>query len=138
MAKQQRTIGVLVIQLALAVYFVMTGLCLFGVGQSISSEEVQALTGFFGSAAKVLDIIIGIVLIACGVMFFIKALGVDLGKVDDIVKYVTLVLWIIVSVIALIFYLKDFKNGNDWVHWFLSLGKNALIIGGILTVKNGK
>jgi hypothetical protein len=32
MAKQQRTIGVFVIQLALAVYFIVTSLCLFGLG----------------------------------------------------------------------------------------------------------
>jgi len=122
--------------LALAVYFVVTGLCLFGIGHSISGGEIEALTSFFGSAAKVLDIIIGILLVACGVMFLLKAFGIDLGKVDDIVKYVTLILWIVVTVVALIYYFKDFRAG-EWLHWFLSLAKNALIIGGILTIKNG-
>lgn len=137
MAKQQRTLGVFIIQLALAIYFVVTGLCLFGIGGSISSDEINALTELFGKAAKVLDIIIGILLIACGVMFLIKAFGVDLGKLDDIVKYVTLILWIVITVIALIENLKDFNAGNNWLHWFLVLAKNALIIGGVLTIKNG-
>jgi uncharacterized membrane protein YphA (DoxX/SURF4 family) len=138
MAKQQRTLGVFIIQLALAIYFVVTGLCLFGIGGSISSDEINALTELFGKAAKVLDIIIGILLIACGVMFLIKAFGVDLGKLDDIVKYVTLILWIVITVIALIENIGDFSAGNNqWLHWFLVLAKNALIIGGVLTIKNG-
>ncbi len=137
MAKQQRTWGIFIIQLALAIYFVVTALCLFGIGSSISSEEVKALTSLFGSAAKVINIILGILLIVCGFCFCIKAIGIDLAKFDDFIKYTTLVLWIIITVAALIFYRTDFSSGN-WLHWFLSLAKNALIIGGILTIKNGK
>ena len=137
MAKQQRTWGIFIIQMALAIYFVVTALCLFGVGSSISSEEVKALTNLFGSAAKVINIILGILLVVCGFCFLIKAIGIDLAKFDDVIKYVTLVLWIIVTIAALIFYKNDFSNGA-WLHWFLSLAKNALIIGGILTIKNGK
>ena len=46
---------------------------------------------------------------------------------------------IAVTVIALIAYAKvDFKSGGSVFHWFLSLAKNGLIIGGIVTIKNGK
>lgn len=139
MAKQQRTIGVFIIQLALAVYFIVTGLCLFGKGASISSTEIWLAVNVLGKAAKVVGIILGILLVACGVMFLLKAFGVDLGKVDDIVKYFTLILWIIITVLALIAYAKhDFKGSWSWMHWVLALAKNALIIGGILTIKNGK
>lgn len=141
MAKQQRTIGILIIQLALAIYFVITGLCLIApsLGSSISSTEVQALSHIFASASvqKFVCIVLGILLLACGIVFLIKVFGLDLGKVDDIIKYSTLILWIIVTVVALIYYLSDFKTRAVF-HWFLSLAKNALIIGGILTIKNGK
>ena len=77
MAKQQRTIGIFVIQIALAIYLVITGLCLVtGIGKSISSSEIAAVTNIFKNAnlAKVVSIIVGIVLIVCGVMFAVKAI----------------------------------------------------------------
>ena len=140
MAKQQRTIGIFVIQIALAIYLVITGLCLVtGIGKSISSSEIAAVTNIFKNAnlAKVVSIIVGIVLIVCGVMFAIKALITDLGKLDDFFKYFTLIVWIVVTVITLINNFDDFKTGQV-LHWLLILAKNALIIGGILTIKNGK
>lgn len=139
MAKQQRTIGVFVIQLALAVYFIVTSLCMFGLGSSISEGEVVGVTKLFGDAGKILQIAIGVLLMVCGVCFFIKAIGIDLGKFDDVIKYVTLIVWIVVTVAALIYYAKtDFNKGNGWLHWCLALAKNCLIVGGILTVKNGR
>ena len=140
MAKQQRTIGVFVIQLALAVYLVITGLCLVTpLGKSISSEEIRSVANLFNNAslAKVISIIVGVILIACGVMFAIKAIITDLGKMDDFFKYATLIIWIVVTVITLITYFSDFSKGLA-LHWLLVLAKNALIIGGILTIKNGK
>ncbi|MBQ3799344.1 MAG: hypothetical protein II837_03510, partial [Treponema sp.] len=66
--KQQRTIGVFIIQLALAIYLVITGLCLFGIGGSISSSEIQGVTAFLKGGAHAVSLIIGILLIACGVV----------------------------------------------------------------------
>ncbi|MBQ1832205.1 MAG: hypothetical protein II563_10540 [Treponema sp.] len=141
MAKQQRTIGVFVLQLALAIYLVVTGLCLVAptLGRSISSEEIRAVAEIFKNPniGKIISIVVGVVLIVCGVMFAIKALFTDLGKIDDVFKYVTLIVWIVVTVITLINCFSDFKNGAV-MHWLLVLAKNALIIGGILTIKNGK
>ncbi len=141
MAKQQRTWGIFIIQLALAIYFVITGLCLVApkLGRNISASEIEALTRIFNNATvtTIVDMVIGILLLVCGACFCIKAFGMDLGKFDDCVKYITLIVWIVVTVVALIYYFKDFKNGNA-MHWFLSLAKNCLIIGGVLTVKNGK
>ncbi|MBQ9238649.1 MAG: hypothetical protein IJ191_04955 [Treponema sp.] len=136
MAKQERTVGVFIIQLALAIYMVVTGLCLLRFGRSISSSEITAVAKMFGST-NVIPTIIGILLIVCGVIFFVKALGMDLGKLDDLIKYVTLIVWIVVTVITLINYINEL-NSRLFLHWLLVLAKNALIIGGILTIKNGK
>jgi uncharacterized membrane protein YphA (DoxX/SURF4 family) len=139
MAKQQRTIGILILQIALAVYFIVTGLCLFGKGSSISSTEIVQVMKFFGDAAKVIKPIFGVILILGGVLFLIKTFFDRLGKIDDIFKYIILIVWIIVTVVALIYYAKvDFNGSWDWLHWCLSLAKNCLIIGGILTIKNGQ
>ena len=137
MAKQRRTIGIFIIQVALAIYLFITGLCLFGLGQSISSEEIKGVTNFFKGGASILNIIIGILLVVCAVMFLIKAFGFDFGKVDDIVKIITLVVWIIVTVVTLIG-LAGELGGIKALHWLLVLAKNCLIIGGIMTIKNGQ
>ncbi|MBO4385451.1 MAG: hypothetical protein J5817_00365, partial [Treponema sp.] len=91
----------------------------------------------FQGGARVVDYIIAALLIVCAVMFFIKALGMDFGKVDDIVKIVTLIVWIIVTVVTLIGLVNELK-GVQALHWLLVLAKNCLIIGGIMTIKNGK
>ena len=151
MAKQVRTIGISIIQVALSVYLVVTGICLVApkVGSSISSAEIQAFLGFARNAdvIRVLAIVVGALLILGGLLLFIKAItatfnsknrGVDFGKLDDIVRRIIIVLWIIVTVIALIYYAKiDFQQPSLLLHWFLSLAKNALIIGGLLTIKDG-
>mgnify|MGYP007101831145 FL=1 len=138
MAKQQRTWGIFISQLALAVYFIVTALCLITkIGSSISSAEIQAVAALFGKAATAISVIIGIILAACGVMFALKAFGMDFAKFDDYVKYITLAIWIVITVITLIFYIKEWTSVLV-LHWLLVLAKNALIIGGILTIKNGK
>ena len=138
MAKQARTWGIFVCQLALAIYFVVTAICLITkIGSSISSAEINAVAALFGKAAPVISVLIGIILGVCGIMFAFKAFGIDFGKVDDYIKYVTIVLWIIVTVITLIFYIKEWTSVLV-LHWLLVLAKNALIIGAIFTIKNGK
>ena len=138
MAKQPRTWGIFVCKLALAIYFVVTAACLIlKIGSSISSAEITAVAALFGKAAPVISIAIGIILGVCGIMFALKAFGMDFEKFDDYVKYVTIVLWIIVTVITLIFYIKEWTSILV-LHWLLVLAKNALIIGATLTVKNGK
>ena len=138
MAKQPRTWGIFICQLALAIYFVVTAVCLIlKIGSSISSAEINAVAALFGKAAPVISLIIGIILGICGIMFALKAFGMDFEKFDDYVKYVTIVLWIIVTVITLVFYMTEWTSILV-LHWLLVLAKNALIIGAALTVKNGK
>ena len=142
--KQPRTWGIFIIQLSLAIYFVVTAILLLAgqkLGASISSQEVSEVTKIFSNKTLqlVLKIAIAVVLLVYGVALLIKAFGTDLGKLDDVLKIITLIVWIAVTVIALVAYAKtDFKSGGSVFHWFLSLAKNGLIIGGIITIKNGK
>ena len=66
MSRSDGFLATIVTQVALALYLIVTGLCLFGVGSSISSEEINALTSIFKSA-KVINYIIGALLIAYGI-----------------------------------------------------------------------
>ena len=138
MAKQARTWGIFVAQLALSIYFIVTAICLITkIGSSFSSAEITAVTALFGNAAPFINVLIGILLGACGIMFAFKSFGIDFGKVDDYLKYFIIVLWILITITTLIFYIKEWTSILV-LHWLLVLAKNALIIGAILTIKNGK
>ena len=141
--KQPRTWGIFIIQLSLAIYFVVTGILLFAgqkLGASISSTEISEVLKYFKDPLQlIIKIILAVILIIYGVALIIKAFGTDLGKFDDVLKAITVIVWIIVAVVALISYAKsDFSKGGSIFHWFLSLAKNGLIIGGIITIKNGR
>lgn len=137
MSKQRSSLGSVIVQLALAIYLVVTGVCLFGVGRSISSEEIKGVTSFFKDISPAINIVIAILLIVCGVVFFLKVFSLDLGKLDDLIKYVTLIVWIVVTVVTLLTYMKELSSILA-LHWLLVLAKNGLIIGGILCIKDGK
>lgn len=135
MSKQRSSLGSVIVQLALAIYLVVTGVCLFGVGRSISSEEIKGVTSFFKDISPAINIVIAILLIVCGVVFLLKVFSLDLGKLDDLIKYVTLIVWIVVTVVTLITYMKELSSILA-LHWLLVLAKNGLIIGGILCIKD--
>lgn len=137
MSKQKSSLGSVIVQLALAIYLVVTGVCLFGVGRSISSEEIKGVTSFFKDISPAINIVIAILLIVCGVVFLLKVFSLDLGKLDDLIKYVTLIVWIVVTVVTLLTYMKELSSILA-LHWLLVLAKNGLIIGGILCIKDGK
>ncbi len=137
MSRQRNSLGSVIVQLALAIYLVVTGVCLFGVGRSISSEEIKGVTSFFKDISPAINIVIAILLIVCGVVFLLKVFSLDLGKLDDLIKYITLIVWIVVTVVTLIAYHKELSSIMA-LHWLLVLAKNGLIIGGILCIKDGK
>lgn len=135
MAKSEKGFGAFIIQLALALYLAVTGICLLGVGSSISSTEIQALTGLFQGGAKVINIIVGIALIVFGVIVCIKALApkFDLGVFDNVLKAIALILWLIVTFLSLWANRNDLVSGGSAIlHWLLIAAKNAFIIGAII------
>ena len=155
MAKQVRTIGISIIQVALSLYLTITGVCLLvpnNVLGNESSAEIQALTHFLKNenVIRVVDIVFGAILVVCAVLMLIKAItqlaasdnkGVDFRKVDDIARRIVIVLWVIISLVALCYYVAsaiDNKTVGTVLYCILSLAKNALIIGGLLTIKDGK
>lgn len=135
MSKQRSSIGSVIIQFSLAIYLVVTGVCLFGVGRSISSEEIKGVTAFFKDISPAINVVVAILLIVCGVIFLLKVFSLDLGKLDDLIKYVTLIVWIVVTVVTLITYHKELSSVLA-LHWLLVLAKNGLIIGGICCIRD--
>ena len=136
--KTNRGLCALFIRIALAVYFIITGLCILGVGNSVMSSQAGAAIYkiFSGDLAKIIGIIIAILFIIGGVCVAITIFR-DLGNWDNTVMLILTVLWIVIAVIADVF-TKKFGIGNledDAITWILNVAKDLLIIGGLLSIR---
>ena len=139
MAKtSNRGIGALLLRIALAAYFIITGLCMLGVGGSIKSSEAGAAIYeiFSGDLAKILVIVVAILLLIGGVCIAITIFR-DLGSWDNTIMLIITVLWIVIAVVADIFS-RSFgvsKLDGDAMFWILNVAKDLLIIGGLLSIR---
>ncbi len=139
MAKNSnRGLGALLIRIALAAYFIITGLCMLGVGGSIKSSEAGAAIYeiFSGDLAKILVIVVAIVILLGGICVLITIFR-DLGSWDNTAMLILTIIWIVIAVVADIFS-RSFgvKNldGNA-MFWILNVAKDLLIIGGLLSIR---
>lgn len=129
MATAKRSFGLVLIQIALAVIFVIAGLSLLGV--NIASGEAgevrSAVAGIFsnGTIVTITCIAIGVLLVASGVFFVIRIFW-NPGKIDNLLKIITLIVWCVVAVFT------DILGGLS----ILGLAKDVLIIGGILSIRD--
>ena len=133
-----RGLGALFLRIALAAYFIITGLCMLGVGGSIKSSEAGAAIYeiFSGDLAKIVAIIVAIVILIGGVCIAITIFR-DLGNWDNTVMLILTVLWIVIAVVADVFS-RSFgvsKLDGDAMFWILNVAKDLLIIGGLLSIK---
>ena len=139
MAKtSNRGLGALLLRIALAAYFIITGLCMLGVGGSIKSSEAGAAIYeiFSGDLAKILVIVVAILLLIGGVCIAITIFR-DLGSWDNTVMLIITVLWIVIAIVADIFS-RSFgvsKLDGDAMFWILNVAKDLLIIGGLLSIR---
>ena len=136
--KTNRGLGALFLRIALAAYFIITGLCMLGVGGSIKSSEAGAAIYeiFSGDLAKIVAIIVAIVLLIGGVCVAITIFR-DLGNWDNTVMLVLTILWIAIAVVADVFS-KSFgvsKLDGNAMFWILNVAKDLLIIGGLLSIR---
>ena len=131
-------LGALFIRIALAAYFIITGLCMLGVGGSIKSSEAGAAIYeiFSGDLAKIVAIAVAIVLLIGGVCVAITIFR-DLGNWDNTVMLVLTILWIVIAVVADVFSRSFGVNKLDGnaMFWILNVAKDLLIIGGLLSIK---
>ena len=143
MAKtSNRGLGALFLRIALAAYFIITGLCMLGVGGSIKSSEAGAAIYeiFSGDLAKIVAIIVAIavavILLIGGVCIAITIFR-DLGTWDNTVMLILTVIWIVIAVVADVFSRSFGVNKLDGsaMFWILNVAKDLLIIGGLLSIR---
>lgn len=133
-----RGLGALFLRIALAAYFIITGLCMLGVGGSVKASQAGAAIYeiFSGDLAKIVAIIVAIVILIGGVCVAITIFR-DLGNWDNTVMLILTVLWIVIAVVADVFS-RSFgvnKLDGDAMFWILNVAKDLLIIGGLLSIK---
>ena len=139
MAKtSNRGLGALLLRIALAAYFIITGLCMLGVGGSIKSSEAGAAIYeiFSGDLAKIIAILVAVVILLGGICIAITIFR-DLGSFDNTVMLILTVLWIVIAVIADVFS-RSFginKLDGNAMFWILNVAKDLLIIGGLLSIR---
>ena len=139
MAKtSNRGLGALLLRIALAAYFIITGLCMLGVGGSIKSSEAGAAIYeiFSGDLAKIIAILVAVVILLGGICIAITLFR-DLGSFDNTVMLILTVLWIVIAVIADVFS-RSFginKLDGNAMFWILNVAKDLLIIGGLLSIR---
>ena len=133
-----RGLGALFLRIALAAYFIITGLCMLGVGGSIKSSEAGAAIYeiFSGDLAKIVAIVVAIVLLIGGVCIAITIFR-DLGNWDNTVMLIITVIWIVIAVVADVFSRSFGVNKLDGnaMFWILNVSKDLLIIGGLLSIR---
>ncbi len=133
-----RGLGALFLRIALAAYFIITGLCMLGVGGSVKASQAGAAVYeiFNGDLAKIIAIIVAIVILIGGICVAITIFR-DLGNWDNTVMLILTVLWIVIAVVADVFS-RSFgvnKLDGDAMFWILNVAKDLLIIGGLLSIK---
>ncbi len=139
MAKNSnRGLGALFLRIALAAYFIITGLCMLGVGGSVKASQAGAAIYeiFSGDLAKIVAIVVAILLLIGGVCIAITIFR-DLGNWDNTVMLILTVIWIVIAVVADVFS-RSFgvsKLDGNAMFWILNVAKDLLIIGGLLSIR---
>ncbi len=133
-----RGLGALLLRIALAAYFIITGLCMLGVGGSIKASEAGAAIYeiFSGDIAKIVAIVVAIVLLLGGICIAITIFR-DLGNWDNTAMIILTVIWVIVAIVADVFS-RSYgvsKLDGEAMFWILNVAKDLLIIGGLLSIR---
>lgn len=139
MAKNSnRGLGALFLRIVLAAYFIITGLCMLGVGGSVKASQAGAAIYeiFSGDLAKIVAIVVAILLLIGGVCIAITIFR-DLGNWDNTVMLILTVIWIVIAVVADVFSRSFGVNKLDGnaMFWILNVAKDLLIIGGLLSIR---
>ncbi len=131
-------LGALLLRIALAAYFIITGLCMLGVGGSIKASEAGAAIYeiFSGDIAKIVAIVVAIILLLGGICIAITIFR-DLGNWDNTAMIILTVIWVIVAIVADVFS-RSYgvsKLDGEAMFWILNVAKDLLIIGGLLSIR---
>lgn len=137
MEKKNRTVGTLVLQIALALLFIVSGIWTLQGGNG--DEIATAIHSIFSNdIAKVLCIVFGVIEIIAGVFLILRLFIFLNTSLDSILMIIILICWIIA--IIMIDFLGDrglFKSlDKNFLSYLYRLANHLLVLGAIIKVKN--
>ena len=130
MAKGSRSIGHLLLQIALGVFFVVTGIWTL---QNGSGNEIATAINklFSGDMQKMMRLLFGIIEVLAGAFLLLRMFVSFSSSIDTLLMVVVMIAWL-VSIVLL-----DVLNGFDVsLSWFHKVAYHLMVLGGIIVVKD--
>ena len=137
MENKHRTVGTLILQIALGLLFIVSGIWTLQNGKG--DEIAAAIRSIFnGDVAKVICIVFGIIEIVAGVFLLLRLFVFLNTNLDTLLMIVIMICWI-VAIIMIDFIGKDglLNNLNEGFLGFLNrFARHLLILGAVIKVKD--
>lgn len=137
MENKHRTVGTLILQIALGLLFIVSGIWTLQNGKG--DEITVAIHSIFsGDLANILCIVFGIIEIVAGVFLLLRLFAFLNTNLDTLLMIIIMVCWII-AIVIIDFIGKDslFNNLNGGFLAFINrFAKHLLILGAVIKVKD--
>lgn len=137
MENKKRTIGTLILQIALGLLFIVSGIWTLQNGKG--DEIAAAIYSIFSKdAAQVICIVFGIIEIVAGVFLLLRLFVFLNTSLDTLLMIIIMICWI-VAIVMIDFVGNDglFKNlDNGFLGWLNRFARHLLILGAVIKVKD--
>jgi hypothetical protein len=129
-----RSIGLIVLNFAVAIYLTATGIIGLGGRRFLSSggEIRDAVSSIFkGDFAEIIIVILSVLAIVAGVFVLLKLFGVDVPMAEMLLVILAIV-WVVFIIIFDVIRPINNSRGFVFVDWLRVLGAHLMALGGIL------
>lgn len=137
MENKHRTVGTLILQIALGLLFIVSGIWTLQNGKG--DEIAAAIRSIFnGDVAKVICIVFGVIEIVAGVFLLLRLFVFLNTNLDTLLMIIIMICWI-VAIIMIDFIGRDglLNNLNEGFLGFLNrFARHLLILGAVIKVKD--
>lgn len=136
MERNNRSLGTLILQIALGLLFIVSGIWTL---QSGNGDEItKAIRSIFnGDIAKIICIVFGIIEIIAGVFLILRLFVFLNTNLDSLLMIIIMICWII-AIVMIDFLGKDglMNNLNDGFLGYINrFARHLLILGAVIKVK---
>lgn len=137
MENKKRTVGTLILQIALGLLFIVSGIWTLQNGKG--DEIASAIRSIFSKdIAQVICIVFGIIEIVAGVFLLLRLFVFLNTSLDTLLMIIIMICWI-VAIVMIDFVGNDglFNNlDNGFLGWLNRFARHLLILGAVIKVKD--
>lgn len=137
MENKKRTIGTLILQIALGLLFIVSGIWTLQNGKG--DEIASAIRSIFSKdVAQVICIVFGIIEIVAGVFLLLRLFVFLNTSLDTLLMIIIMICWI-VAIVMIDFVGNDglFNNfDSGFLGWLNRFARHLLILGAVIKVKD--